>query len=731
MRKSIATALVCLIFPCYLFSQKSHGDKQQLPFHINNIDSPLLVIKGSEFSRFPSTNFLDAVNGLFPWVFSQTPDANNFLFVVNGYVLPDINAISLYDIDEVIFTRNKLEGNLYPLSRAGTFYIKTKTTDSHKPVIHFNSQYNTVSNKESMIIDAQSLFLSPTTPTQNHISNSPGHFTSNQLSLLLGGNKLHLYTSVQLDETKVPTRQQNFIYNATGTNDTVDAIVHSNQYNVKAFLNLDYHFSHSLSAGITGSYFHGKTNEDSLQNFHGYIGQVPYDDHETKKSESKLPYYHLGSFINWEPLPNLRNRVSFEYIRNGFMNETGSQAQYYQNNILVNAPQTLEQTRAHEDRYILRNQLEYDWLQPGKFRLGATVMFSYLFDKVSYRTIFQSGAPSLPSIFAGSFFLTGQKLTTLSPMARFSFSNILSAYAGNGFILNKGLSRFTNHPNSNPYAGLVVDIKNALKIHGGVSRLDISFNYSEMTQNNSGSYWLPALKNDLTSSPYTGPVGFGSVILLPNPSIGSTVFKDKLSSVQLNSGFLHNRIMAGVEWSTLELQRIFLVPIPVYGNSVGYTAVLGKETQTGTSVYLAGKLIDKPGYGWDTRLSVLFPRIKYRLSPDGTEPYFESPVNYKAQVGWQNKFRFRSFYVQANALFGFNRESYTYTSFSFQPLKKEFTEIVLNNLLLGYDLPDIKNPVFKDMSVFIQARNILSSKETKSYYQYDSYAGIGVNIKIN
>ena|SRR5258706_10006613 len=157
--------------------------------------------------------------------------------------------------------------------------------------------------------------------------------------------------------------------------------------------------------------------------------------------------------------------------------------------------------------------------------------------------------------------------------------------------------------------------------------------------------------------------------------------------------------------------------------------VLGKETQTGTSCYIAGKLIDKPRKQWDMRINVLFPHVKNSLS-DGSTPPSNVPVNYTAQAGWQNRFRLGEFYIQANALFGLNRKSYTYPN-GFTPVKKEFDEIVLNYLLIGYDLAVLKKPVLKDLSVFVQARNLLSSNQTKDYYRYDSYAGIGINIKIN
>lgn len=720
MRKFLMTAVVSLIFSCYLFSQDNTADKQRPSFSVNTIDSPLIVIKGEEISRFPSSNFLDAVNGLFPWVFSQTPDPNNFLFVIDGYVLTDINGISLYDIDEIVFTRNKLEGNLYPLARAGTFYITTKKSNNHKPLIRFNSQYDLRWNRSAVISKTEPSFAQP---IENNSMNKGGHFLSNQVSLSFGGKKFDLHVSAALDMLRTPHVYQRSIYTSAGFPDTIDANAYSRQTNIRSFLNFRYQFSRGLTAGITGNYFHGNTKIDTSQRANLFNASPGHAD-AFVRSSIILPHYHLGAFINYEPLPNLRNKVSFEYSFNRFTIDRLFMENYYRSDTVFYTTDNTVNAIPKEKMYILRDKLDYDFIHEGKFRMRTSLLFSYLYDKYDVHSISSSQSPYGMSV---SYYYIGQKFTTLSPSLHFSFSNFLSGYAGTSFILNKTISRYTDESKRNPFAGVSFDIRNLLNLSQKVNRLDISVDYGNMTENASFNYWLSSSQ---PSTPYLRGVSiYGSSYPVFVPLAQPALLKNKLTAIQLNSGFLHNRLLFGAGWSNLQSDQFFLVPAPNGFNQNVYIATIGKQTQTGTDLYAAVKIIDKPGRQWNMRLNVLFPHIKYTLDNGAAAPV-DFPLNYTAQAGLQNNFRFKEFYLEANALLGFNQQSYYFVINSTQLVKKEFNDFGLNYLLVGYDLSKIKKPVLKGLSVFVQARNLLSSKKAKDYYQYDNYAGIGVNLKL-
>lgn len=216
--------------------------------------APLITIKGEDIRRFPSNNFLDAVNGLLPWVFYLTPNSNDFLFVVNGFLLMDVNNISLNDIEDVTFKRNNLNGGLYPFSRAGTFFITLKKASEYKPLFSFNSQYNTASNNDGVTAFVQR----PGSMVNESNKNKAGHLFSTHGSMQAAGKKWNLYVSAQLDQSAVPTTDKNInvSYTYSDQKDSSRFFESQRQLNIRSFAQFTYRLSAAVNVGIYGSYFH-------------------------------------------------------------------------------------------------------------------------------------------------------------------------------------------------------------------------------------------------------------------------------------------------------------------------------------------------------------------------------------------------------------------------------------------------------------------------------------------
>lgn len=52
----------------------------------------------------------------------------------------------------------------------------------------------------------------------------------------------------------------------------------------------------------------------------------------------------------------------------------------------------------------------------------------------------------------------------------------------------------------------------------------------------------------------------------------------------------------------------------------------------------------------------------------------------------------------------------------------------LNYLLLGYHLSAKPGSIFKKLTVFLHATNLLASKAFRDKYSYSKYAGVGANL---
>lgn len=671
--------------------------------------APLISVKGDEIRRFPSNNFLDAVSGLFPWVFSFAPNSNDFLFVVNGFLLLDVNSISLNDIEEVTFTRNNLNGGLYPFSRAGTFFITTKKTSESKPLFSISSQYNAAFKNASNVAVVQ-----PAGGVIDEMNKSKsGHLFSTHGSLLAAGKKWNLHVSVQLDQSADPNTSKNLNVTYPYRKDSSTFNGSTRQLNIRSFAQFTYRLSANIHMGIYGSYFHGKTNSDTSRSFRSQ-GQV---FNEVTTGTATLPYYNAGAFIDWTVLKNLHNRVSFEYAYQKLDSRSTTAGEIYIPQSPLTRSDNLSVDLAHDKRLLIRNELSYSIINSSKFQAGVSTIFSYLNQKPDYK------GSSVTSNNIGTISASGhsmqynQKSTSLNGKFHFSYNHIFNGYAGYAMLLNKGISRFSPASRSNPYAGIEFNIKNMLEKGNKISRLDLSVNYGDLTRNNSNSYWLPGFSNSYLFMPapilsYNDFVGFNTTVY-PNSSLANILLKNRLLVIQANAGFINNRLLAGVEWSLLELENLyFITQNSGSGNYSGHFQK-GKETQKGISAYVAAKLIDEPFKKWTLRFNALVPRVQHRLEANNY-PTIPGPNN-QFQAGIQNHFSLHNWFVQLNGLTAFNKT--TVNSFMF------------NYILAGYEFSGSNNPNQK-IAVFAQARNFLVFGSLKNYYNYYSYCGAGVNISL-
>ncbi|MEP7108642.1 MAG: hypothetical protein ABI760_11680 [Ferruginibacter sp.] len=708
MKNFLLFTICALLISKFAFSQDSMAlQKPGTPNPYAAVS--LIIIKGEEFRRFPSGSFLDAVNGLFPWVFSLAADANNFLFVVNGFLTPDINSISLYDIEEVSFMRNNLNGSLYPFSKAGTFYITTHKFAAGKAVFSFNTQYNIIRDKDGYMPSTTTGGIARTQSSKNKV----GYLLSTHASALAGGKKWELYVSAQLDKLTTPKGRNTTVSTYTGINLKDSTLINSiqKQLNFRSFAQFSYRFSSKLQFGITGSYFHGTTNRDTTSSGYYTDGTV----NAVNEIRSTLPFYHTGAFGYWAPLPKLSIRVSIEYAADR-LNDNN---EYVANILGFGNPDhtstSTAETVLHSNRFLLRNELKYNFISGPKFQSGFSTVFSYLQQKQNYNYSAVSKDGYGGTAARGSTINVGQKLTSLNPGFYFSLHKIFSGYAGYAFLLNKGISRFTAASKSNPYAGIVFDIKNIFNAGDKLNRFDLSLEYGDLTRNNANNNWLPAVANP--SQFFPSPVlGFTispfNPSTFPNSSLANIFLKNRLITIQVNTALFNNRLAVGAEWSKLQSEYIYNY-LTNFGGSVFSVNVKDKESQKGAAAYLAAKMIDQPAIAWTIRLNVLFlPPAGFQLNAT-INPAIIS-LKDQFQAGLQNKVSYKKWYAQLNGLMALNN--------------KKVNSFLLNYLLAGYGFSGESNRLLNKVSLFVQARNLISSGPSKDYYGYFTYGGAGISL---
>lgn len=680
-------ALACLLVSQLSFSQDSLSSSAHRYW-----GKPLIVIRGEEFMRFPSLKFQDAVNTLYPWLFSQESSPNQYNYIVNGQLLFDINSISLYDIEEVSFNRLPVDGSYFPFSNTGTFYITTRSAKG-KGTLRFNSQYNYVWQKDQHI--------SPYVNGQGtaQLNKNGGYLQSNHLSYSVTKGKLNFYSSATLDLSKDPPNRNDIIFD--------DALYYSSydrKFNdIKGYLALKYQFTETLEAGIAGSYFHSSAKDKLIDQRDIDFGSNTNHSFTTVNSESPLSRYYANAFINWSPLKGLRNEFSYTFThnkndldRNGYQGilNTGSPAMVREQFIDV---------KQKANYHLFRNKLTYA-IDAGRWHIKTDGIFTYLNLKGEYTgssVETQNGAPwSATTIWIRPL----QKISTLTPLAEINYDDLFSIYGGWALVLNKKKAADLDGVNSNPFAGATLHLKKIARIEN-MDRFDLSFHYSDMIQTTANPYWLPYINRPES--------------LIPNPQFGTTVqanemeiAKNNTLSIQAQASFNNEKWLLGAEWNKITYNDNVFVPISNGSGGVIYIPARGKTTEQGFSFYGQARLVQHGNTEWKTRLNVLIPDAKYNYPAIAISDSGFSAL----QIGWQNNFRFRNFFAQLNASIETDRPVLNSTGYT------------LNYFVIGYNLPVSTTSIFSNANIFIHGRNLVADEDSKKMAWFESYGGIGVNL---
>ncbi len=674
----------------------------------------VIVIKGDDIRRFPAIDFMEAVHGLFPWAFTQDADPNNFLFVVNGFVLPDINSISLNDIEEIIFTRNNLYGTLFPFSRAGTFIITTKVAKGKKTLVNFNSQYNAVWNKKGFLPGPFFGLPSSIKTRSNESDNKAGHYWSNHLSISFGGKKLKGYISAQANSQRFAEIRQYTIFDlgAPQFADTVNSASKARVTSQRAFMNLTYKLSKKIDIGATADYSHF-----SYSNQFGYTSFAYSNRWQTsRQTKDPLNYYHAGVFMNYRILKNLVNTVWFEHGFEKMAWESSSTSQALPGGTfpLFTGMST---TKPRTKSFVVRDQLLYNLLSKGKFTTDVSLTFAYIRSNLNVESYVQSGS-------AFSFYKSQlkEKIANLNPLVNFSYNKLISGYFGAAILVGKkSFQNVEEKDKSSFYSGIEVDFIQLIKTRKAISSLLLSVNYGDLPKNFSNNYWLNL---SYVANGYFPRGRFEATAITGNPfqSGNVTLSRNKLLSFNLSSTFLDDRLQVITEWSQLKTESIFyyyVTPPNIY------IPVRGVETVEGFSAAFAGKIIDRSKFKLRSGLNFVFPKGKFDHAATATGA-FSTLSSMKA--GWQNRLDYKNFFFQLNVLAEINRVYAFYYSPGVYPTFEKHNDFSINYLVIGYETHLSKRSAFKDMAVFLQAKNLYATKQLRSIYQFDHYGGLGVNL---
>ena len=99
--------LLCTIFLCFFLSKtKAQTDTTKYDLGRVQINKQLahgITIKAADLEKMPFASLADAIN---VWLYGAYGSAVSYVPVIDGIVMTDVNALSIYDIDEITLVQH-------------------------------------------------------------------------------------------------------------------------------------------------------------------------------------------------------------------------------------------------------------------------------------------------------------------------------------------------------------------------------------------------------------------------------------------------------------------------------------------------------------------------------------------------------------------------------------------------------------------------------------------------
>lgn len=696
MKAAITISLFFLVISSFGQQDSTESKPWQLGYteieRESYLINPVFIIKGEDIRRFPTLNFLEAVNGLFPWVFSFEPNANDFLFVVDGNILADINAISLYNIEEVAFVRGGLEAGNYPFAKRGSFIIRTKSK-SASASFEFNANTGLVYLKNgSPFRFVNSAFYRYDSARskgvqQNYQLSYSGK--KGKASYFLSGNFAHDQNPPVFLQQVGPTVTDTFNY--------------KQRVNVARFYA-------ATAVPILPSLLFDFQGIADVQRAKIYSSSSYTQGNFLTVKNSVLPerYYTLYSSLNWTINKSFSNKFSFAYSNNNERTKMESTTTSDLPDLVTGS--TTDTSKVKRGYIESNTAYESAGNRTWKIKAGLLLRYNFLhFRKGHLGLIFVNDQLNSTE---GSIYRDRVKIITGVPYITLNFKNLLSLYGGlQLFVRDLEFGRWgvKNGSKRLPYGGAVFSVMNLFSQKKVMNRFDLGINYSVRNNNLTDYYRLEKKETPDQLTP----------AFVYTPDRQDDFLKDKIFSVQATAGFLEDRFMIGTEWFKGKDGRYFALSIPTApGPSVIY--VPGDVDTKGISVFGKAQLLQSKNYSWSIRANAVKQdrKIPYNLT--------QREIYYPVAVGLQNSLSIGDFFAQMTTVMGFDKEIVLYTS-GFPGPSEKVDDLSVSHILLGYKL-SLNKKWISDMQVFAQAKNIIASKTKRSYEEWPRYIGMGLNV---
>ena len=634
-----------------------------------------ITIRGADLEKMPFTNLSDAIA---PWLYGAYTTPGTLAYVVDGNPVSDVNAYSIYDIEEVVLVQQA----------AGL-------------VGAFGTQQQLVLIKTKRGKGKQGI----TVGAQTGLVNASGDGTktgTNMYHQYYAGAYRNLSTisfglSGDYQRDVFPMQKDDQIKSTTP--------VDLQRWRLNGYFTWRPNAANRIEATMNYTPQHGDENITSAGN-NGF--GLDIDGHI--KQHLILPRLSWHSDI----LPGLKNDLQVAWLGSKYTED----GQFLESSPAPGNPTLIvDHTEAKGNSLRVNERLSYEF-SAGGWRIEPAVNASYEHIDQKYTSTsttaqnLVTGPPynlsSGTSISVSTVSGEGKaKVYILTPAVDITFNRVLNI--NGGVFLDVSGSRSSGARKSSAFASAAVDLlqlgkdqsDNSLKIFGS---------YAQQTMLTNNNYALGDLTSNNAAIPVAAPAEvLGSVGAIQNPTALVNPYLVIPSYWAWESGVswsvLHSRLSFQY---TLEQRRPSVL---VLDNLPSGGSIFGHYEQWHSTLHHFGvgaKILDGAGMKWESRLNLTLLKGKTDTSnfvathgKPGVGEFNADP--YSWMVGWVNRLRLGQFTAGLDLLYHFHEMLYN----GFNYNGGRLNSFLVPNIYIGYDL---HLPHGEGLELFAESRGLVRNR---------------------
>lgn len=641
-------------------------------FELGRVDLPKkfsqsVTIKAADLEKIPFTNLSDVIT---TWLYGYYGDKRSYLYVVDGILNTDVNAYSIFDIDEITMVQN---ASIYVNGALpGQVLLVVKTRRNAKPGV-------------GVKVNGQTNMVTLRNVTGNGAKSTTGYYSQYYASAYKSTGKISAGVSASFQHNPFPIIQ---------FNSSSPTPYNSDRFKFNGYFDAKLGSANVLH--ITAGYVPQNDDLKLTQLSFTQQGQVAAEN--TASGNQNLLYGNLGLTTNITK--GLVNKLSVGYQRHKTkMHSLQSQMSYFIfNGSFTTTTSTTESDTSHTAKsFLVNDNLSYN-LHAGKLSITPAVNFAYrkLTDSGSlFGTLLTGGFPSTYSFKRTRSFRTSE--IQLMPSVTLNYDDVVMLQTGFQKPLRKEI--YGSYPIKQkdvlPFANIGIDVLKA----AGVADKNTALLFS-------GSY----AKSLGVSTEQNGPLS-DQIIFYTNSGYSynpSVDFNRKYDQFQagLSLSLFQNRLSFSynyqlVKGSTFIAMSQFLSP------SVYYIEYYQFDKRTHVNRFeINADILNKTALKWRSSLNVnLFKQNISSTNKQSNQPFIVLPGQNLTTGGMINRLSYKKFTGGLDILYCFNQERMVSWSNN-GPVYSKYTSFSLQNVYVGYQF---KTHRLKDIEVYANAHNLLQN----------------------